>query len=436
MNEENKKNLDFSLPERSQTSPSSSGLLIPTLLVLLLALVGMNLYLTSSKDGVTHPHSESSQPTSDLKKLALKLEKQGLNKVAAEVWYEYLETYSEERPATIWYRIATLQQKADNHEEALAAFYRAESITNGEELSSDIGRQVQDSLDALGKFSALQNELRERVGLNENSGSESDDIVAEIGPQKITRVELDRQIEANIENQLSAYAGQLSEEQRKQQKEAMVKQFSGDQQRMQFLNGYIVQEILYRKARESKLIEDPKVRAQLRDAERSLLARQLMESELSGRAYISDSDISTYYDARKKDFLDPAKVSLSYATVSDEEAAKKMIAEKKLGDLQDAELVKGRSLPGFSPNDLEPLFNLKVNEIHQTPIKSDKDFHVFKVRSQTPERQRTLDEVRAQIQRQMTTQKERELQRKLLEDLKREYDVVIHHDAFNAPNPE
>lgn len=436
MSEENKKKLDFSLPERSQTGPSSRGLLIPILLVILLALVGANLYLTSSKGSVTHPHSESSQPTSDLKKLALKLEKQGLNKAAAEVWHEYLESSNEKRPSTIWYRIATLHQKADNHEEALAAFYRAESIADGDELSSDIGRQVQDSLEALGKFSALQNELKERVGLNEKSGSESDTIVAEIGPQKITRVELDRQIEANIDNQLSTYASQLSQEQRKQQKEAMLKQFSGDQQRMQFLNGYIVQEILYRKARESKLIEDPKVRAQLRDAERSLLARQLMESELSGKAYISDSDISTYYDARKKDFLDPAKVSLCYTTVSDEEAAKTMIAEKKLNDPQEAELVRGRSLPGFSPKDLEPLFNLKADEIHQTPIKSDKGFHVFKVLSQTPERQKTLDEVRAQIQRQLTTQKERELQSKLLEDLKQKYDVVIHHDAFKAPNPE
>ena len=80
------------------------------------------------------------------------------------------------------------------------------------------------------------------------------------------KAELDRQIEAQIEKQLAMFAGQIPEGQRKQQKEAMLKQFAGGQQRMQFLNQFIVQEILYRKAREAKLIEDPAVRAQLRDA--------------------------------------------------------------------------------------------------------------------------------------------------------------------------
>jgi len=294
--------------------------------------------------------------------------------------------------------------------------------------------------------------------LDEEAGAESGEVVAEIGPQKITRVELDRQIEASIENQLAMLAGQMPEEQRKQQKEALLKRFSADQQRLQFLNGYIVQEILYRKARESKLIDDPAVRAQLRDAERSLLARQLMETELSGKIFITDSDMSVYYEARKSQYVEPATAALSHIVVADEEAATKVIervlageefaklakelstdeATREKGGELAAPVVRGQAVRGLGvPADaLQPLFEAKAGDILDTPVESEAGYHVFQVREHTPERQKPFEEVRAQIHAELHRQKEREVQEKLLEDLREEYDVVIHQDAFAAPAPK
>ena len=52
------------------------------------------------------------------------------------------------------------------------------------------------------------------------------------------------------------------------------------------------------------------------------------------------------------------------------------------------------------------------------------------------ERVRPFEEVRAQIYRELFGRKERELQAALLDDLRDEYDVVIHRDAFSTPAPE
>jgi len=394
-----------------------------------------------------------------LKQLALKMEKQGLSRAAAGAWKEYLASAEKEtEPSAIWYRIGTLYQAVDEHELALAAFYRSESLGGKEELASETGRKVQDSLEALGKFAALKHELTERVGLNENAGEQSGEVLAEIGAQKITRMELDRQIEALIENQLGMMAGQLTPEQRKQQKAAMLQQFSGDQQRLQFLNSYIVQEILYRKARALKLTENPSVRAQLREAERSLLARQVMDSEMKRKILISETDVAGFFAMKKEDYFEPAWAALSHIVVADEETAKQVIARILAGE-EFAELarelstdaatkdkggeiagrvVSGRAIPGIKVEAaaLVPLFAAKEGDILGSPLIGETGSHVFQLRKLTPGRQQSLEEVRSQIHAQLRRDKEREVQAQLLESLREEYDVVIHHDAFAAPAPK
>lgn len=460
MSEEADKTLDFSLPDRPAPKPPSGG--GPSLLlVLLILLVGANLYLTWSSRGgpaTTAPPAQTLD-TEAVKQLALKMEKQGLSGAAAAMWSEYLESpgTDESEAAAIWYRIGTLQQDADAHESALAAFYRSEAIDGGGDLTSEIGRRVQYSLEALGKFAALKHELAGRVGIDDEAGAEGGEVVAEIGARKITRVELDRQIEAGIENQLAMFAGQMPDEQRKQQKEAMLKQLSNDQQRMQFLNQFIVQEILYRKARESKLLDDPAVRAQLRDAERSLLARHFMETELSGKINITDSDLNTWYEANKTKYVDPASAQLSHIVVADEEGAKAVIAEimggTEFGDLAKersldaatkekggeiaAPALRGQALAGLSvpPGALDAVFDAKAGDILDTPVKSEAGYHVIRVRDTKAERQKPFDEVRPAVYREIRETKEREVQAQLLETLRDEYDVVIHQDAFASPPP-
>jgi len=456
MSEEEK--LDFSLPERKLPGPRKGGGVVVFLTIVAVLLLAANLYLTWSQRGGDGAlgNSGNELPAGDLKKLALKLEKQGLGNVASEAWVEYLAAAEDDvDPAAVWYRIGILRQEAGSHEDALAAFYRAESL-GCEGLEGEIGRRVRNSLEELGKFAALRTELTERVGLDKESAAEGDDVVAEIGALKITRVELDRQIEAVIENQLAMMAGQLPEAQRRQQKEAMLKQVSTDQQRLQLLQSYIVEEILYRKARESKLVEDPEMQAQLRNAERSLLARKVMEDEMAGKVTITDGDLSIYYDARKSNYVEPESAELSQIVVAGEEEAKELIGKVKAGEdfaglagehsLDEAAkekggelvtpLVKGRAMGGLSAELLAPVFETGEGEVVVEPLKSEAGYHVIKVRKRNESRQKPFEEVRQQIYQELRSQKEREVQAQLLESLRNEYDVVIHQEKFGGPSDE
>ena len=87
------------------------------LMFVALILVGANLYLTWKGGGVPGSAGAADErgglPAGDLKKLALKLEKQGLSNAAAGVWKEYLDASGDTdvQPSAVWYRIGTSQSR-------------------------------------------------------------------------------------------------------------------------------------------------------------------------------------------------------------------------------------------------------------------------------------------------------------------------------------
>jgi peptidyl-prolyl cis-trans isomerase C len=458
--------LDFSLPERPGASArANSGGFVKVLLILLLVTAIANLVVALTRDGATAASPEKLTGGLDAdqhRELALDLEKQGLSAAAVAAWKEYLAVANPENvdAAPIWYRIGKLHQEAGEFEPALSAFYRSESLHAESGLGDEIGRRTQESLEALGKFAALKHELADRVSLDGGATNTSDDVVAEIGARKFSRVELDRQIEANIDNQLAMFSARMSSDDVKRQKEAMLKQFASDEQRLQFLQSFLVQEVLHRKARDSKLHEVPSVRAQLQEAERSLLARQLMTKELAGRINITDSDIQTYYDANKLNYVEPQSAQVSQIVVEDEEPAKALVAElaeetveafagkakevstdeatKENGGEITGAILEGRPVPGIgtSADFTAAVFGTEAGKVASTPVKTDRGFHVILVRGRSPERQKPFDEVKQQVSQELRSRKEAEVEQELMNSLRDEYKVVIYTGKFKTPEEE
>lgn len=294
--------LQFELPNRKDKAQNRQPKFLITLMIItLIAVVANTAIVLTQPKAISGKISETALSADLQKKLALKLEKQGLNTVAAEAWKEYLYTASldEKETAMIWYRIGKLYQDDTSCENALDSYYRSESYEKVDFISAEIARRIQECLESMGKFSALRHELSERVDMD----SSGDKIVAEIGPRKISTSELDRQIEMKIDQQLAMFASYLSDTDRNKQKEDMLKQFSTSSQRMMFLNQYILEEILYRKAREIKLADNPDVRDMLRDQERSLLAKKVIEKEFADQIHITPGDLTTYYEANKSKYV-------------------------------------------------------------------------------------------------------------------------------------
>ena len=456
--------LDFSIPNREEerSQRGLKTLVILTVIVLIAVLANMCILLMHK--GVTSERIEGTALSAEQHKdLALKLEKQELNKASVTAWKEYLKAASldGEEAARIWYRIGKIYQADNQYDLALDAYYRSETYAKPDDISPEIARRVQESLESMGKFAALRYELADRVGTGgittENSSHDTGDpVVAEIGVQRITKSDLDRRIERLIETQISQYASYLPEEEANKRKEDMLKQYSTDNQRQVFLSQYIAEEILYRKARESGLMDDPDVQVMLRDMERSLLAGKVMEKEFVNEIKITSGDLETYYEAHREEYVQPERASVAHILVESQQEAEDVRRRLEKGDdfsvvaaalskdeksrenggelLEWIEKGEVRGIPALGGSDtaVEAIFSTEQGHLVKEDIQTEKGIHIIKVLKREAERQKGFDEVKNEVALALRSQKEREVQQELFARLKEQYDVVIHQSAFSG----
>ncbi|MBW2142799.1 MAG: peptidyl-prolyl cis-trans isomerase [Deltaproteobacteria bacterium] len=454
--------LEFNLPTHKQPAAQSQSKLVTVLMFAVLIAVLVNIGIVLLQKGSREKRHEGAALSAEQQKhLALKLEKQGLNRASVEAWKEYLPAASpdNEDAARVWYRIGKLYQMENQYDMALNSFYRSESFAKPEDISAEIARRTQECLEAMGKFAALRYELADRVGsgieaASDRSACEGDRVVAEIGPQKIMKSDLDRRIEHVIETQISQFSTYLPEEQVNKRKEELLKQYSTDNQRRFFLNQYVMEEVLYWNARESRLMDDAEVRTALKDMERSFLARKVIEKELSDEIKITAGDLETYFEAHKHEYVHPERARISHILVDNKQAAQAIRKKLESGD-DFAKLAadmsrdvstreKGGNLPewieknesgsipgmGNSKDAMRVIFSTDEGSVSEEDVDTEKGIHIIKVLEREPEHQKTFEEVQNEVFLALRSQKEREVQQKLLAMLKEKYDVVIHHSAL------
>ena len=454
--------LNFSIPDTTQGEGKSRSKLLPLLMTAVLIAVLTNIGIGLVREYNKERKSPSVVlPSEQQKKLALKLEKQGLNTASAAAWKDYLANTAlgPEDAARIWYRIGKLYQDEDQYAMALDSFYRSEGFSQPKDITAEVARHIQECLESIGKLAALRYDLTDRVGMNtESADGESDkagnELVAEIGPYKIMKSDLDRIIEQRIDQQLSQFASYLPENQIRQKKEEFLKQYSTNKQRQIFLNQYLMEEVLYRKARESRLADESGVKAALKSMERSLLASKLMEKELADAIKITPSDLETYYEAHKQEYVQAERAKISHILVSNSEKARDVRTKLDSGmdftsltaelSQDDATRKNGGALtewinknetgdlPGMGKprNGEVNIFSTPEGQVVDKNVETDKGIHIIKVLKREPERQKTFDEVKNDVYVALRSHKEREVQQQLFTELKEQYDVVMHHSAF------
>jgi parvulin-like peptidyl-prolyl isomerase len=451
--------LNLTLPPR-ESAPRRSSKTIVILLIGLLLIGIANLLLSAYK--LHHATGRSAGPelaAEKLQDLALQLEKQEITAPAVQAWQEYLaraDAPAEER-AKIWYRIGKLYQQAGDHEQALAAFYRSEKYVAIPALTSEINTRVAESLTSLGKFAALRYELADRVTMETAKGA-GDAVLAEIGAQKITKSALDRRVEEMIDEQLTALTPLLSAEEKKARKESLLQQYSTASVRQQVLSQLVAEEVLYRKAVEDKLADDPGVRKLLQATERSLLAQQVMERELADQIKITPDDLETYYKAHQQEYTAPARAKISHILVRDQETAAAVLKKLRNG-ARFADLVQKYSLDvatrdkqgevapwieeggqgsgiGNGPEMNRLIFATEAGLVVDRPVPSAEGFHIIKVREKEKSRPQTFAEVREQVYRTLRARKENEVRQALYAQLKERYNVAVHTAQFSKDNGE
>ncbi len=460
--------LNFDIPNSGRKAVQTQSKGLPILMTVVLIAVLINIGIVLMKDDIKKEKPGGAVLSLDQqKKLALKLEKQGLNTASANAWEAYIAgaTPAHEDAARIWYRIGKLYQNINEYEKALDGFYRSESFAKPGDISSEVARRIQECLESMGKFAALRYELADRVGMDtkaveDKPDQKEDPVVAEIGAQKIMKSDLDRMIEHRVDQQISQVAPYLPEDQVNKKKEELLKQFGVNNQRQMFLNQYLLEEVLYRKARETRLVDDVKVQAVLKNMERSLLASKVIEKELAESIKITPGDVETYYEANKQKYVRPERARIAYIRVRDKQKSQD-IREKLKNGKDFASLATTLSLdsstgenggelsewveknqtgavPGIGNSEgaMGAIFSTDEGNIIEDDIQTDKGIHIVKVLKREAAAQKTFDEVKNEVLVALRSSKEREVQQKLFSDLKEQYDVVVHYSAFSDKRTE
>lgn len=337
------KELDFSIPGADNKSKKTPIKWVYILLAVLILISAYNTLLFTKGSSLKNIIENGLvPPEGELKQLALKLEKQELNSQAVAAWKEYLTTANTDADETakIWYRIGKIYQNTGDYDNALNAFYRSESFSRPDDIKDEINRRIQDCLESAGKFAALRYELGDRVGENlgtdENSKSivsgSGEKIIAEIGSYKITREALDKKIEDLIESRINGLSRYLSPERINREKENLLKQYSSENGRRMFLEQYVIEEMLYRKAREERVAETQQVMDDLRNMERSFLASKVLENTYADEIKVTATDVKNYYEANKSKYItkeeDESERQYEFDEVKDR-AALDLMSEKE-----------------------------------------------------------------------------------------------------------
>ena len=290
-------NMDFSLPQPKQRKSSLSVITV-VLLLMLLALALVNLRLIRSKPSVCTPIN-SVLSADQLKELAGKLASRNFPEASVDAWRQYVQTagLSAEEKARVFYKMGELLLKTEQPKTAIGYFYRSEMVEKLPDLEGQINAKIRECFEKAGEFAALRYEIMDRTSYKPSEDT-SGEIVAQIGPEKITAVELDTMLEERVDAQLSQYAAMLPPEQLQSQKETMLKQMNNPQSRLQFVQTMMAQEALYREAMAQKLDKDAKTKRQIRNLQRQFWSQQLLEKQTNDKVHISKSDMDGGFNSQ------------------------------------------------------------------------------------------------------------------------------------------
>src|SRR4030042_448293 len=181
--------LDFSLPVKKQKK-SLLPVVSVVLLIILISLTLINIIRPQHQNPPVRGYSSLS--SEQVKELAARLAGRNLYTQAAKVWQDYLSGGAlpdAERAKTL-FQIGTLFLKAGAYAEAIEYYYRSEMTVKLAELEPQINVHMKGCFQKLGMFSALRYELMDRTSFEKQEPA-GGNIVAEIGPEKITEANLD-----------------------------------------------------------------------------------------------------------------------------------------------------------------------------------------------------------------------------------------------------
>ncbi|MCM8811994.1 MAG: peptidylprolyl isomerase [Candidatus Omnitrophica bacterium] len=226
---------------------------------------------------------------------------------------------------------------------------------------------------------------------------------------------------------------------------AYKRALGGDKRRL--LEEMIMETILLQEAKRRGLERDQTVDQLVREARRQILLGRLLEIVREGqKKEVSDEEIAQAYEAGKETFVEPETYRASHILVRTQEEAQKVLDRLKAGESFtklaeevsiDPSKARGGDVGYFSKGQLIPEFetaveNLKIGD-YSGIVQTQLGYHVIMLTERKIARQLPLDEVKDQIQRQMTSRQQQRAVEEFIQQLRAKAQVQIKDPSFAMP---
>jgi len=253
--------------------------------------------------------------------LANKYYESYLYDAAISEYLDYVNTYplDQNRQANVYYTIANIYfEKVKDYNKALEYFYRVKYLYPQSNLQSDVGKHIVNCLERLQRSQDAQRTMEKEAALQPEKVEEHrpGEIVASMGDKNITMGDLEFEI-----RQLPTY---------------LQNQFSTREKKLEFLQQYIVGELLYDSARRKGLENDKEIIEGTFQAQKRLMAQKILGEEIQSKINITQADVELYYKANKDKYAEKDDKGKITGQKSFQEAAQQAAQDLYLEKQQEA----------------------------------------------------------------------------------------------------
>lgn len=217
----------------------------------------------------------------------------------------------------------------------------------------------------------------------------------------------------------------------------MKSYYSTEEGKKKLLEEMIKQKLLVKEAEDQKLYLKSDIQDRLKQCYENVLARAMVD-EVRGNVEVSDKEVEKFYREHLEQYKEPATIKAYRIEVHRKQLADSLYRLLKKGanfDTLRAKFSEGRDKNSKTPvvitkkgkNDklFEKIFKTRKGRISKPIQTNDTTYVIFKIVDKKKEGYKPLKSVKAAIKTRIKQQKEREAYEKLIESLKKKYNVRI-----------
>ena len=362
------------------------------------------------------------------RQIGAKLHSAGISEEAAKYYEKYLQSdlSSPQSKAKVAFSLGEIFSDLGKDKIALSWFYQVEIFDPKSPYKDEAAKNIVALLEKLKMFSAAKRELAEQTELS----SDTQEIPQ--GAVEVARIEGKKYYQHQIQEALDSLP------------EHLRKAFSSEEGKGQFLQKFIADELLYRKAARLNFLDDPAIKKQLNSITKQLLIQKLVEDEIKSKVKVDDSDLKNYFSANQQNYIQPEMATISQIKIKNKKIAKQIVDQLEKGSSFE-ELVKKYSIDemtksskgrlnekviagkGFSNHHgkiSETILKLSVGKWTQ-PLLSNGAYYIFKVVEKKEEKRPQFNEIKSQVTSDYQRQKSQSLYQNLIEETLASNDVKI-----------